>query len=203
MLTWCPWVWTSGAKHPNRGGRWQLGCEARSKAGGGRSPAPSLHSGARLELITQRLGQRPRLSLGQQDTSHTLQPSQGALASRHLPLTKLQKCFILSTNGVIVSCFWVPFPQHVTRHPLKTVPFFLSSQHLDCSWGRRNEKPQAAPASHLDGRCLDLSGLFWGGTPQRDSYRWLHLSSQPWPSSHSPGKTQLALRGDRESVCTR
>lgn len=104
---------------------------------------------------------------------------------------------------------WLPhisesrFLSDVTCHPLKPVPLFLRSQHLDGSQGRRNEKPQAAPASPLNGRCLDLSGLFQGGTPHGiitgDGVSPRSLGHP----SHSPGKTQLALRCAIESGCTR
>lgn len=62
MLTRCPWVWTSGAKHPNKGDLWQLHCEAGIKAGGGGSlalsdPEPGLdvmmtHPGAVGQIST-------------------------------------------------------------------------------------------------------------------------------------------------------
>lgn len=119
MLTWCPWVWTSGAKHPNKGDLWQLCCEAGNQGWG------------RWVLSTEwprawaRCHDDPPGAAGQISTPTTspgISSPQASLSEQlHWCLLSVQSMESPPRN--YVSYFWVPVPQWYYLPPLKVYPY--------------------------------------------------------------------------------
>lgn len=161
MLTWCPWVWTSGAKHPKERVCWQLCCRNQEWRLGRRGLGPeSIHQPGQLLLWVQ--GRRHDIhtaAAGQ--ISHPTTSSADPVPSIP-PWPNPRGCSSLfwawKSFLPLVAQFPEPESHFLSGAYLKqrsvdvvlmSAPFWIIPLHLDVCCVRRNEEnPQTKVASY-------------------------------------------------------